>query len=122
MTEEIVVREIERQLNKERRFFINVHGSTFSKNGTPDFITHSSTGQLVGIEAKVDGKSPVINQWRRCIEMLNSGARYIVAQSDFSVQSMDLNNIPKMSIKGEISEEFDLADVKLKQTTEIVLR
>ena len=38
--EEIAVNIIEADFVRNHRYFINVHGSSFSKNGTPDFIAH----------------------------------------------------------------------------------
>lgn len=122
MVEQRVVDEIERQLKRVRRYYVNVHGSMFSTNGTADFLTHDKSGMMTGIEAKVDGKSPVINQWRTAIRMLNSGVRYIIAQSDFDIDKVDSHELPVVEIGSEPGDEFDMEKVKIKCTTEVVLK
>ena len=109
MKEEVVVNEIERQLNARVRLYNNLHGTMFSKNGSPDFVTMDKTGIYLGIEAKAPKKSPAINQWRKAIEILLSGGRYVVAQEDFNLdlidrlsKSVEKSDIP--SLKQKISK------------------
>lgn len=122
MKEQIIVNYIESQLKNIKRYYINNHGSTFSKNGTPDFITLDKNNNFLAIEAKVPGKAPVINQWRRCIEILLSGGRFIVAQDDFDINKVDDNKLPKVKIGHIIGEsEFIAGKLKIKCTTEVIL-
>lgn len=122
LVEQDVVNEIERQLTRSGRYYVNMHGSMFSKNGTADFLTHDSSNTFIGIEAKVDGKSPVVNQWRKAQKMLKSGLRYIIAQSDFNLDLVDKSELPTISIGSEAGDEFELEKVKIFKTTEVVLR
>lgn len=122
MKEEVVVGIIESQLNRSDRYFNNLHGTMFSKNGSPDFITVDSSGRLVGIEAKAPGKSPFVNQYRRAIEILLSKGRYIVAQEDFDLKKLDDRSFKTYQIGSEIGQsEFEAVDKKIVGTTEIVL-
>ena len=123
MKEQSVVNYIENQLINNQRYYVNVHGSTFSANGTPDFIAHDKNGIFIGIEAKAPGKAPVVNQWRKAIQILKSGGRFIIAQDDFDLQKLDEKMLPKVEIGGEIGEsEFEAKKIKIKQTCEIVLK
>jgi hypothetical protein len=122
MKEEVVVRLIESELNRSNRAFNNLHGTMFSKNGSPDFLTMDKSGRFVGIEAKAPGKSPFVNQYRRAIEILLSKGRYIIAQDDFSLEDLDNEKIEKLKIGSEIgSSEFEAAQYKIKKTTEIII-
>lgn len=121
MKEQSVVDEIERQLKLNKRYYVNVHGSLFSTNGTADFLTHDKYGRFIGIEAKVDGKSPVINQWRKAMQMLNSGLRYVIAQSDFDLEKIDNNSLPIVEMGNSPGDEFDMEKVKINQSTEVKL-
>lgn len=122
MKEEVVVRMIESELNRAHRAFNNLHGTMFSKNGSPDFLTMDKSGRFVGIEAKAPGKSPYVNQYRRAIEILLSNGRYVIAQDDFSLDDLDNDKIHKLKIGSEIgTSEFEAVGYKIKQTTEIIL-
>lgn len=122
MKESVIVNYIENQLKLIKRYYINNHGSTFSKNGTPDFITLDKNNIFLAIEAKAPNKSPVINQWRRCIEILLSGGRYVIAQDDFDIKEVDNNKLPKVKIGNIIGEsEFLAGKLKIKCTTEVML-
>ena len=123
MKEEVVVNSIESQLRSKNRYFNNLHGTMFSKNGSPDFITIDANGRYTGIEAKASGKSPFTNQWRRAIEILLSGGRYIVAQDDFDLNDADRFAIKTIEIGGEIGyDEFIAEEWKIVGTTEVILR
>lgn len=122
MREEVVVKIIESQLNRAERAFNNLHGTMFSKNGSPDFLTMDASGRFVGIEAKSPGKSPYVNQYRRAIEILISKGRYIVAQEDFLLEDLDRDQIKKLKIGSDIGvSEFEAVDNKIIGTTEIVI-
>lgn len=69
--EEIAVNIIEADFVRNHRYFINVHGSSFSKNGTPDFIAHDKDGRILGIEVKRIGKMPEVNQWGKLTVYIN---------------------------------------------------
>jgi hypothetical protein len=122
--EQFTVDTIERECRIHGRYFINVHGSMFSRNGTPDFITHDKEGQFVAIEAKQLKKAPVVNQWARGIEVLRSGGRFIVAYEDFELEKIDEKTLPIFYIDSKDGyEEFDLVDVAaFNTTTEVKLR
>lgn len=123
MKEEVVVNSIERQLTAKSRYFNNLHGTMFSKNGSPDFITIDANGRYTGIEAKAPKKSPYTNQWRRAIEILLSGGRYVIAQDDFDLDRLDDSKIKTIEIGGEIGyDEFIAEEWKIVGTTEVVLR
>ena len=117
MKEEVVVNEIERQLNAKVRLYNNLHGTMFSKNGSPDFITMDRSGIYLGIEAKAPKKSPAINQW-----ILLSGGRYVVAQEDFDLDLIDRRLVKTVEVGREIGySEFEAEDIKIVGTTEVVL-
>ena len=121
MKEEVVVNEIERQLNAKVRLYNNLHGTMFSKNGSPDFITMDRSGIYLGIEAKAPKKSPAINQWRKAIEILLSGGRYVVAQEDFDLDLIDRRLVKTVEVGREIGySEFEAEDIKIIGT-EVVL-
>lgn len=123
MKEQSVVNYIESQLIVDGRYYVNVHGSMFSENGTPDFLTHDKNNIFTGIEAKAPNKAPVVNQWRKGIKILKSGGRFVVAQDDFDLQKLDEKSLPKVEIGSEIGEsEFEAKKIKIKQTCEIVLK
>lgn len=124
MKEEVVVRLIEKQLASKSRLYNNLHGTMFSKNGSPDFITMDTTGRYLGIEAKAPKKAPYTNQWRRAIEILLSGGRYIVAQEDFDLNKVDLGTLSStVEIGSEIGyDEFLAEDFKINCTTEVLLK
>lgn len=124
MKEEVVVRLIEKQLASKSRLYNNLHGTMFSKNGSPDFITMDSTGRYLGIEAKAPKKTPYTNQWRRAIEILLSGGRYIVAQEDFDLNKVDSGTLSStVEIGSEIGyDEFLAEDFKINCTTEVLLK
>lgn len=122
MKEEVVVNEIERQLNAKVRLYNNLHGTMFSKNGSPDFVTMDKSGIYLGIEAKAPKKSPAINQWRKAIEILLSGGRYVVAQEDFNLDLIDRKLVKTVKIGREIGySEFEAEDLKIVGTTEVIL-
>lgn len=124
MKEEVVVRLIEKQLASKSRLYNNLHGTMFSKNGSPDFITMDTTGRYLGIEAKAPKKTPYTNQWRRAIEILLSGGRYIVAQEDFDLNKVDSGTLSStVEIGSEIGyDEFLAEDLKINCTTEVLLK
>lgn len=123
MKEEVVVKSIEKQLLLASRYYNNLHGSMLSKNGSPDFVTMDANGVYTGIEAKAPKKTPYVNQWRRCIEILLSGGRFIVAQEDFNLQDMDNNHLPIIRIGGIVGEsEFEMDKQKIHGTHEIKLK
>ena len=124
MKEEVVVRLIEKQLASKSRLYNNLHGTMFSKNGSPDFITMDSTGRYLGIEAKAPKKTPYTNQWRRAIEILLSGGRYVVAQEDFDLNKIDSGTLSStVEIGSEIGyDEFLAEDLKIVCTTEVLLK
>lgn len=124
MKEEVVVRLIEKQLASKSRLYNNLHGTMFSKNGSPDFITMDTTGRYLGIEAKAPKKTPYTNQWRRAIEILLSGGRYIVAQEDFDLNAVDSGTLSStVEIGSEIGyDEFLAEDFKINCTTEVLLK
>lgn len=124
MKEEVVVRLIEKQLASKSRLYNNLHGTMFSKNGSPDFITMDTTGRYLGIEAKAPKKTPYTNQWRRAIEILLSGGRYIVAQEDFDLNKVDSGTLSStVEIGSEIGyDEFLAEDLKIVCTTEVLLK
>lgn len=122
MKEQVVVDLIERQLKEVGRMYFNLHGSVYSNNGSPDFLTMDSSGRFTGIEAKAPGKTPYTNQWRRAIEILLSGGRFFVGQDDFDIERLDAGSYPVIKIGREIGlSEFLMTDTKIDGTTEIVL-
>ena len=122
MKEQVVVDLIERQLRDVGRMYFNLHGSVYSNNGSPDFLTMDSDGRFTGIEAKAPDKSLYTNQWRRAIEILLSGGRFFVGQDDFDIDRLDKGDYPIITIGREIGlSEFLMTDTKIKGTTEVVL-
>lgn len=125
MKENVVVNFIEKSLLYKNRYYLNVHGSDYSLNGTPDIITSDKNGIFLGIEVKAPKEQPRVSQWRRAIEILNSNnnARIIIAYDDFDIDKVDNKELPIMKIDNIIGKtEYDLLNVKLSQTTEIKLK
>lgn len=121
--EDRVIANIEKQLNSVGRYYINVHGSSYSKNGTPDIVTSDRNNIFCGIEAKAPGKKPFENQWRHGIKILKSGGRFIIAQHDFNVSNLDNHNFPIIEIGSIIGEsEFEMKTIKIKNTVEVILK
>lgn len=122
MKEQVVVNLIESQLKSAGRMYFNLHGSVYSNNGSPDFLTMDADGKFMGIEAKAPNKTPYTNQWRRAIEILLSGGRFFVGQHDFDIDKADKGQFPMISIGREIGQsEFLMADEKISGTTEVKL-
>lgn len=116
------VLRIERQLAFSGRYYVNVHGSIFSQGGTPDIMTLDASGIMTGIEVKRHGQQPGINQWRRGLEIINSGGRFVIGYDDFDLVEFDADRLPKIHVKGR--DEFDLYDAflgLLDETRELVL-
>lgn len=123
MKEEIVVKYITDYLDYLGRYYVNVHGSEYSLNGTPDLLTHDKNNIFVAIEAKAPKQSPKLTQWQHAIKILNSGGRYIVAQDDIDIDKMDNEKLPIIEIGSKLGEsEFEANQLKLKQSYEIKLR
>lgn len=125
MKEEVIVKFIEKSLLFKNRFYINVHGSDYSLNGTPDIITSDKNGTFLAIEVKAPKEQPRTTQWRRAIEILNSknNSRIIIAYDDFDIDKVDNHQLPIMKINNIIGEsEFELLNSKLSQTTELKLK
>lgn len=121
--EDRVIANIEKQLASVGRYYINVHGSSYSKNGTPDIITSDKDNIFCGIEAKAPGKKPFENQWRHGIRILKSGGRFIIAQHDFNIQNLDNHCFPIIEIGAVIGEsEFEMNTIKIKNTVEVILK
>lgn len=123
MRENSVIKRIENQLNANNRYFVNIHGSMFSRNGTPDIVTHGKNGDIIFIEAKAPGKELVVNQWRHFVRILNSGGRAVVAYEDFSLQKLDDGDLPKVTIGSivGVSDMIASKTITLSQTTEVIL-
>lgn len=121
MKEQQVVDLVENHLDYKQRFYLNVHGSTYSQNGTPDFVTMDKDNRFVGIECKVDGKKLVINQLRKAFEILKSGGRFIVAVSDFDIDNVDNKKLPILDIS-KYKDEFDeeLTKIRYNESIELV--
>ena len=122
MKEESVIAIIEKALGN--RYYINNHGSLFSRSGVPDFITLDSDHRFTGIEAKAPSGHPYPNQWRRAIEILRSGGRFIIGLNDFTREALDNHEFPTFElIRPEIGEtEFMIGNQRFKQTTEVIIR
>lgn len=107
------------------RYYVNVHGSLFSQDGTPDILTHDKDGVFTGIEAKRLGSLPAVNQWGKGLEIIRSGGRFIVGYEDFSFDTVDNHQLPIFTVKASDGfEQYELADMKIKafnQTTEVKL-
>ena len=106
MIENKVVELIESQLSRDDRWFLNVHGSMFSKSGTPDILTVDHSGVVVGIEIKKPGGMVAINQLRRGLEILNSGGRFVIATADFLLENLDGQYLRQIDTANE--DEFSL--------------
>lgn len=106
MIENKVVELIESQLSRDNRWFLNVHGSMFSKSGTPDILTVDYSGVVVGIEIKKPGGMVAINQLRRGLEILKSGGRFVIATADFLLENLDDRSLRQIDTANE--DEFSL--------------
>jgi len=123
MKEEVVVDHIERSLKYKNRYYVNVHGSIYSQNGTPDIITSDKNGQFMCIEVKAPKQQPKINQWRHVILNLksNNNSRAIIAYEDFDIDKVDNEDIPKVKIGQIIGEsEYNMLSTQLNCTTELI--
>lgn len=117
-----IVALIEAQFLKNKRYFVNNHGSGYGKSGVPDFFTLDKNSIFCGIEAKRPGETPTPNQFRHGIKILLNGGRFIVAQHDFDINDFDSKNIPLAKIGYEIGEsEFDASMLRIDKTTEFIL-
>jgi len=122
MKEQVIIDHIEKWLNYKKRYYLNVHGSEYSNNGTHDIITHDINNQFLSIEAKAPNRQPKVNQWRHAIKVLKSGGRVIIAYEDFDLNKVDNNQLPVIKIGSNIGiSEHDASNLKLKNTTEIKL-
>ena len=122
MKESLIVKHIEKQFNSVNRFYVNIHGSYLSKNGTPDFITMDCDSNFVGLEVKNKDSFPTVNQWRKCIEILLSNGRYIVGKEDFDLSNMDNKTLPIVRIGNTIGEsEFSVSRLSLPSSFEVKL-
>ena len=123
MREESIIKFITRQLQVKGRYFVNVHGSNYSRNGTADILTLDKSNRFLAIEAKVPGKHPVVNQWSHAIKVLQSGGRVVIAYDDFDIEKVDNQTIPTVRIGSVLGQsEFDaVKTVTLSGTTEICI-
>lgn len=123
MKESEVVAHVTGELNRHDRRYINVHGSTFSKNGTADIITLDSDARHMEIEVKAPHKHLKVNQWREAIKVLCAGGRFIVGHHDFNMDKVNNHTLPVQYIGSVIGEsDFKAAETtKIKVTTEIKL-
>lgn len=122
VTEAKVIAHIEHELDRARRYFLNIHGSMFSKNGSADFMTLDSDGVLTAIEAKAPGAQPYVNQWRNAIDVVKSGGRFIVAYDDFTVEDMDAHELKFFRIGSEIGlSEFEAELEDRTHSVEVIL-
>lgn len=123
MTEQRVVGMIESQLNADGRWYVNFHGSMFSKSGTPDILTVDRTGKLVGVEIKKPGGMVAINQLRRGLEIIKSGGRFVIATNDFDLA--DLDNYSLCLVSADDRDEFELFEQpwskKVSHSVEVTL-
>ena len=125
MKEQVVVNHIIKSLKYKNRYFVNVHGSIYSQNGTPDIITSDKNGQFLAIEVKAPKQQPKTNQWRHSIMVLlsNNHSRTIIAYEDFDIDKVDNKEIPTMVIGRDIGEsEYDMLDKKINKTTELIFK
>lgn len=125
MKENVVVSYIEKSLNYKNRYFINVHGSIYSQNGTPDIITSDKNGRFLAIEVKAPNAQPKATQFRHAIKILKSdnNSRVIIAYDDFNIEDVDNKTLPIFQIGSTIGEsEYEALNHKFKVTTEIVLK
>lgn len=123
MKESKVVEHIVDWLNYKERWFINVHGSKYSKNGTPDIVTLDFDNRLLCIEVKAPKKTLRGNQWEKAIDVIFSGGRYIVGHYDFDLDKLDhaVNDLPKIEISNDKLLTLDYAEnLKVYETTEII--
>lgn len=124
MKEQAIIDHISLSLHFKERYFVNVHGSSYSSNGTPDIITSDKDGHFLAIEAKAPGSQPRANQWLHAIRILKSknNSRSIIAYEDFDIDDVDNYQLPILYVGDEIGQsEFDAMLNKLKVTTEIKL-
>lgn len=122
MREREVVDAVEHELAGAKRAFFNIHGSSFGRAGTPDFLTHDAAGVMLGVECKAPGAEPVVSQWRVAIEMLKAGLRYAVAYDDFSIAALDAGMLPKVAVGSRIGEsEFEARGPSKAHSYEVVL-
>lgn len=120
MKEAYVISKVESQLNVAQRFFVNVHGSKYSQNGTPDILTCDIRAQFVGIECKVPHSTVPINQLRKCLEIIDSGGRAFIATDDFDLKKLDTHLVPVLFVeKNEDEFSEHLFENQFIYTTEI---
>lgn len=114
MVEREVVLAVEHELLCAERAYFNIHGSAFGRDGAPDFLTHDADGVMLGIECKVPGKMPVVNQWRQAIRMSSAGVRYVVAYDDFRIADVDAHTMPVVEVGSEVGVSEFLAAESVK--------
>lgn len=121
MKEKNIIQYIEKTFKYYNRFYINFHGTNFGKVGVSDFITLDKDSVFTAIEVKTENTMPYANQYRRALEILSSGGRFIVAKQDFSIQNLDNHTIPKIPTQLVVGKsEYDLLELKTKTSFELI--
>lgn len=117
--EKKVVELIEWEVRHAGGYLINVHGSNFSSNGTPDIIAYVN-GHFLGIEAKKRHNKPSIAQYGHGLDIISSGGRFIIAYEDFDLQKILDGSVPIWSVPRGV-DKFTLYDQQhlSSRTTEL---
>ena len=120
--EQDVVDNIVYFLEYNNRYFVNVHGSSFSRNGTPDIITLDKDNRFLAIEAKVAKRQPKADQLNNALDILRSGGRWIVAYEDFDLDKIDNHTVKTLEVEDtDDLNKIELQKYKFYGTTEMIL-
>lgn len=118
-----VVRNIEYYLSYYNRYYVNVHGSEYSANGTPDIITFDKDNKFLAIEAKVSGRQPKVDQMSHCLQIIRSGGRFVVAYEDFDLTKIDDESVQILEVEDNKDlNKVSLAKHEFRGTTEVKLK
>lgn len=117
-----VVSGIRDILESHGLYVINIFGgATTGLDGQPDLVTMDTTGRFVGIEVKPNGEKPTPNQYRRLIDIIESGGRGIVGYDDFNFSDFENSSIERVVITNDDGDEYILAGTNFNRTIEIVI-
>src|SRR5699024_2498141 len=120
--EQDVVDNIVYFLEYNNRYFVNVHGSSFSRHGTPDIIILDKDNRFLAIEAKVAKRQPKADQLNNAPDILRSGGRWIVAYEDFDLDKIDNHTVKTLEVEDtDDLNKIELQKYKFYGTTEMIL-
>jgi superfamily II DNA or RNA helicase len=97
MIEQDIVDYVQGELARRGIFYLNVLGSYMTtRTGQPDIVA-SIDGQFVAIECKMTTETSTV-QFRRGLELIASGGRFIVANKDIDIDKMIAGSLATFAV------------------------